>query len=180
MNTLTYIDPMYSSKASISFGQFMLSVNIEGLKAVNFVEPKLPELLPHASAEAIATMLSMSNAEQWMIELNFEQTLSRMAEAFRMKDFPAIAEQVEGLRVTHPDTELRPYWAKVIRPGILDKAAELGLDTSSEDFNAVLTWAHPANTSRRLHPRAIRFISHGFPDLLSQFRSGRSSLIKSA
>ena len=180
MNTLTYIDPMYSSKASISFGQFMLSVNIDGLKAVNFVEPKLPELLLNASAKAIATMLSMSNTEQWMIELNFEQTLSRMAEAFRMKDFPAIAELIEGLKLAHEDTQLRPCWVKVIRPSILNKAAELGLDVTAEDFSSVLTWAHPANTSRKLHPRAIRFITHGFPDLLNQYRSGQSALIKSA
>lgn len=180
MNTLTYIDPMYSSKASISFGQFMLSVNIDGLEAVNFVEPSLPRLLPQASAKSIATMLSMSNTEQWMIDLNFEQTLSRMAEAFHMKDFPAIAEKIEDLKLNHPGTELSPYWAKVIRPSILSKAAELDLDIASDDFNSVMTWAHPANTSRRLHPRAIRFISHGFPDLLSQYRSGQSSLIKYA
>jgi hypothetical protein len=181
MNTLTYIDPMYSSKASISFGQFMLSVNIEGLETVNFIHNALPDLLPSASARAIAAVTSMSVTEQWLIDLNFEQTISRMAEAFRIKDFPEIADMIDQLKRNDTEMELRPYWAKVIRPCIVNRAIELGLDINTDTFQAVLTWAHPVNTSRKLHPRAIRFISHGLPDILSKYRiSKQSTLTKSA
>jgi hypothetical protein len=76
---------------------------------------------------------------------------------------------------------LRSYWVKVIRPRIIDKAQDLGIDTGSDSFTEVLTWAHPANTSRKLHPRAIRFISHGFPSLLDKYRlSKQCSMTKSA
>lgn len=181
MNTLTYIDPLYSSKASISFGQFMLSVNIDGLETVNFIHSALPELIPTAPAKTISTVLSMSNTEQWMIALNFDQTLSRMVEAFRMRDFTAIADVIDELRQSGSDMLLHPYWTQVIRPSIISKAEELGIDTTSEEFGTVLTWAHPGNSSRRLHPRAIRFISHGLPDVLSRYRSStREALTKTA
>ena len=175
MNTLTYIDPMYSSKASISFGQFMLSVNIEGLETANFIHNTLPDLVPHASSQAIATVLSMNTTEQWMIDLNFEQTISRMADAFRMKDFPALADLVDSFQDSPPVMTLRAYWSKVIKPCILSNALHLGIDTQTDTFNAVMTWAHPGNSSRKLHPRAIRFLSHAFPEMLGKYQASKQT-----
>lgn len=173
MNTLSYIDPKYSNKASISFGQFMLCVNIDGLEPVNFSHTSLPTLLSNMPAQALATLLEMGSAKQWQIDLNADQTISRMAEAFRMRGFFDIATLLDTLkRQKNDDTGLLTYWSEVLRPAILDQARASGVDMNSETFKTVIAWAHPVNSSKKLHPRAIRFLEYGLPHLLEIRQSG--------
>lgn len=173
MNTLSYIDPKYSNKASISFGQFMLCVNIDGLEPVNFSHPNLPTLLRNMPAQSLATLLEMGAAKQWQIDLNSDQTISRMAEAFRMRGFFDIAATLETLKQQKNDNmPLLAYWSEVLRPAIQDQACASGVDMNSETFKTVVAWAHPVNSSKKLHPRAIRFLEYGLAQLLDNRQAG--------
>jgi hypothetical protein len=173
MNTLSYIDPKYSNKASISFGQFMLCVNIDGLESVNFSHPSLPTLLSTMPAQSLATLLEMGAAKQWQIDLNADQTISRMAEAFRMRGFFDIAAKLETLKQQkNDDMPLMAYWSEVLRPAIQDQACASGVDMNSDMFKTVVAWAHPVNSSKKLHPRAIRFLEYGLAHLLENRLAG--------
>lgn len=173
MNTLSYIDPKYSNKASISFGQFMLCVNIDGLEPVNFSHTNLPTLLDSMPAQSLAIMLEMGAAKQWQIDLNADQTISRMAEAFRIRGFFDIGSKLETLKQQKDDDlPLLTYWNEILRPAIQDQACASCVDMNSELFKTVIAWAHPVNSSKKLHPRAIRFLEYGLPHLLENRQAG--------
>lgn len=172
MDTVNTFDLRHAVKSSISFGQFMVSVNIDGLPAVNFYQSGAAEfgmnqdvsnLMRRLPTEGLVALLGMRECEEWQIKLSDEQTLSRMEEIFREAGLPGCVDSVRALKATHtPDLTLTQFWKQVLQPSIAAKAAVSGEDKHAS-FKAVMSKAHPANSRRKLHPKADSFLEHEFP-----------------
>ncbi|MBD8089352.1 hypothetical protein IFT48_05095 [Pseudomonas fluorescens] len=150
----------------------MVSVNIDGLPAVNFYQSGAAEfgmnqdvssLLRRLSPECVITLMGMRDCEEWQIMLNDEQTLARMEEIFREAGMPGCMDTVRAHKANHTqELSLTQFWKQVLQPLIAGHAVSTGED-QSPSFKSVMSKAHPANSRRKLHPKAGSFLEQEFP-----------------
>jgi len=172
MDTVNYFDLRHAVKSSISFGQFMVSVNIDGLPAVNFYQSgaadfggnqDVSNLMRRLPSEGLIALLGMRDCEEWQIKLSDDQTLSRMEAIFREAGLSGCMEMVRAHKANRaPDLALNLFWKQVLQPSIAAHAASTGED-KHPSFRSVMSKAHPANSRRKLHPKAESYLEHEFP-----------------
>lgn len=190
MDSVNYFDRRQAVKASISFGQFVVSVNIDGLPSTNFyqmgvsdvgIENDLTALLRRHSTDSIITLLGMRDSDAWQIELNDDQTLSRMEEIFREAGLPGCVEAIRtGRTARNPDLTLTKFWKQELSPRICEAARLSGEDQHSV-FSASLLKAHPANSRRKLHPKAESFLQQDLPEHIQKhLKAVDRMIVKSA
>lgn len=172
MDTVNCFDLRHAVKSSISFGQFMVSVNIDGLPAVNFYQSgaadfggnqDVTNLMRRLPTEGLISLLAMRECEDWQIKLSDDQTLSRMEEVFREACLPGCMSTVRNIKPGRSsDLTLTQFWKQVLQPSIAASAASCGED-QHPSFRSAMSKAHPANSRRKLHPKAESFLEHEFP-----------------
>lgn len=172
MDTVNYFDRRHASKSSISFGQFMVSVNIDGLPAVNFYQSgaadhgvgnDVTSLVRRHSTSSVITLLGMRDSDEWHIELNDDQTMARMEEIFREAGLLACMGAVKRLKKDRVEGQtLTQFWKQTLQPGIA-RDAEAAQEHLVPAYKSTMSKAHPANSRRKLHPKAESFLEYELP-----------------
>ena len=122
----------------------------------------LTTLMRRHSVESLITLLGMHDADEWQIELSNDQAMARMEEIFREAGMPSCVDAVRSIKHTQaPDQSLTQFWKQILQPSIAASATLNGED-QLPGFKSTMSKAHPANSRRKLHPKATGFLEHDF------------------
>lgn len=173
MPRIGFRDPDLKFNSTVEVETHSVLVKIDGLPD-GFFKSLRRLTFADRHPEAFAVKLGFHTFEPWMVSLNDSRTLEKIREKMRSSGFP-FAESIVAQHSFDAITSgnLAEYWETILAPLITNVTLESSTE-EAERMRVAIAYCNPVVAGRELHPRAERFITTHWPQIISRVHSAES------